>query len=67
LVGLGSTIFSLLISAYPFVDVVNPMAYAAKIVCTLVVSNLVAYCFYKARMRAGSVSPVGHLRTEPED
>ena len=55
MVGLGSTIFSLLISVYPFVDVVNPMAYAAKIGCTLVVSNLVAYCFYRARMRARGV------------
>jgi amino acid transporter len=67
LVGLGSTIFSLLISAYPFVDVVNPMAYAAKIVCTLVLSNLVAYGFYKVRMRSRGVSPVGDLQTEPED
>jgi amino acid transporter len=66
-VGLGSTMFSLLISAYPFVDVVNPMGYAAKIVCTLVVSNLVAYGFYKTRMRSKGASPVGGLRTEPED
>lgn len=54
--GLGSTVFSLLISAYPFVDVVNPMGYAAKIVCTLIVSNLVAYSFYRVRMRAGTSS-----------
>ena len=52
LVGLGSTVFSLLISAYPFVDVVNPMAYAAKIVGTLLVSNLLALCFYALRMRS---------------
>jgi hypothetical protein len=49
------------------VDVVNPMAYAAKIVCTLVLSNLVAYGFYKVRMRSRGVSPVGDLQTEPED
>jgi amino acid transporter len=66
-VGLGSTIFSLLISAYPFVDVVNPKAYAAKIVCTLVVSNLVAYGFYTARMRARGASPARDLRTGPEN
>jgi amino acid transporter len=52
LVGLGSTIFSLLISAYPFVDVVNPIGYAAKIVGTLLVSNLLALCFYALRMRS---------------
>lgn len=66
-VGLGATLFSLLISAYPFVDVVNPMAYAAKILCTLVASNLVAYCFFRARMRARGGSSVGRLQTEPED
>ena len=68
IVGLGATVFSLLISAYPFVDVVNPMAYAAKIVCTLLVSNLIAYSFYRVRMRAAGVSPLGaRLRIEPED
>jgi hypothetical protein len=36
-------------------------------VCTLLVSNLVAYSFYRARMRARSVSSVGLLGTEPED
>ncbi len=66
-VGLGSTVFSLLISAYPFVDVVNPMGYAAKIGCTLVLSNLVAYSFYKVRMRARGVSTMVDVRAEPED
>ena len=50
-VGLGATLFSLLISAYPFVSVVNPMSYAVKIVGTLLVSNLVAIMFYSIRMR----------------
>ena len=31
LIGFCATLFSLLISAYPFVDVVNPRVYAAKI------------------------------------
>ena len=53
-VGLCATVFSLLVSAYPFVDVVNPMAYAAKIVGTFVVSNLVAFTFYKLRKSAAS-------------
>jgi amino acid transporter len=66
-VGLGSTVFSLLISVYPFVDVVNPMGYAAKIGCTLVLSNLVAYGFYLVRIGARGVSTGGDLRADPED
>ena len=48
-VGFLAALFSLLISAYPFVDVRNPWAYAAKILGTVVGSNLVAVCFYLAR------------------
>jgi amino acid transporter len=48
-VGFVSTLFSLLISAYPFVDVVNPQAYAAKILGTVVLSNLTASLLYKLR------------------
>lgn len=51
-VGLGATLFSLLISAYPFVTVVNPLGYAAKIIGTLVVSNLVAFVFFTMRTRS---------------
>lgn len=50
-VGLCATLFSLLISSYPFVSVVNPRSYAVKIVGTLLVSNLVALTFYKMRTR----------------
>jgi glutamate:GABA antiporter len=49
--GLGATLFSLLISAYPFVSVVNPLSYAIKIVGTLLLSNLLAVTFYKLRTR----------------
>jgi glutamate:GABA antiporter len=49
LIGFCSTLFSLLISAYPFVDVVNPRIYAAKILSTTVFSNLVGLVFYKLR------------------
>jgi len=49
--GLGATLFSLLISAYPFVSVVNPLSYAIKIVGTLLLSNLLAATFYKLRTR----------------
>jgi glutamate:GABA antiporter len=44
-----STLFSLLISAYPFVDVVNARAYAIKIVGTVLVSNCIALGFYWTR------------------
>jgi len=46
LMGFVATLLSLLISAYPFVDVQSPMAYAVKIVGTVVVSNLIAVGFY---------------------
>jgi amino acid transporter len=51
LVGFCASLFSLLISTYPFVDVVNPLGYAAKIAGTVVVSNLAAIVFYKLRNR----------------
>ncbi|HET7349261.1 MAG TPA: APC family permease [Acidobacteriaceae bacterium] len=54
-VGLGATLFSLTISAYPFVSVVNPLSYAVKIVGTLLISNLVAVTFYKLRTRRALV------------
>jgi amino acid transporter len=66
-VGLCATVFSLLVSAYPFVDVVNPTVYATKIVGTFVVSNLVAFTFYKVRMRAAVSSLDAPLRIESEN
>jgi glutamate:GABA antiporter len=51
LIGFCATLFSLLISAYPFVDVVNARAYAAKILGTTVFSNLIAICIYKLRSK----------------
>ncbi len=49
--GFVATLYAFLISAYPFVDVVDPMAYAAKILGTVTVSNLIAVGFYFARRR----------------
>jgi amino acid transporter len=49
--GFAATCFSLLISAYPFVTVVDARAYAAKILGTILLSNVVAVCFYKLRIR----------------
>jgi amino acid transporter len=51
LAGFCASLFSLLVSVYPFVDVVNPLGYAAKIAGTVVISNAVAAVFYKLRNR----------------
>jgi amino acid transporter len=50
-VGFCSTVFCLLISVYPYVDVVNAKVYALKIAGTIAVSNLVAAALYAARGR----------------
>ncbi|QNI32437.1 APC family permease [Alloacidobacterium dinghuense] len=52
MIGFCATLFSLLISAYPFVDVVNARLYAAKILGTTICSNLIAICFYKLRRKS---------------
>jgi len=51
LAGFCASLFSLLTSVFPFVDVVNPLGYAAKIAGTVVVSNVIAVVFYKLRNR----------------
>jgi amino acid transporter len=51
LAGFCASLFSLLTSVFPFVDVVNPLGYAAKIAGTVVVSNVAAVVFYKLRNR----------------
>jgi amino acid transporter len=56
LIGFCATLFSLLISAYPFVDVVNARAYAAKILGTTLFSNLIGIFFYKLRRKASTVT-----------
>ena len=50
--GLCATLFSFLISAYPFVSVVNAPAYAAKILGTTLTSNLIALTFFHLRRRS---------------
>jgi glutamate:GABA antiporter len=54
--GFVATLFSFLISAYPFVDVVNPRAYAAKILGTTLISNIIGYTFYRTRNRRNASS-----------
>ncbi|MFC5864337.1 APC family permease [Acidicapsa dinghuensis] len=50
-VGFLATLFSLLISIFPYVKVVNPAIYAGKIIATVLVSNSAAICFYLWRKR----------------
>ena len=52
LVGFCATLFSLVISVHPIVNVANAGAYAGKILGTTVVSNLIALFFYKWRRRS---------------
>ncbi len=52
IVGFCATLFSLLISVYPFVDVVDARAYAVKIAGTTLLSNLIAVLFYNLRSKA---------------
>jgi glutamate:GABA antiporter len=51
LAGFCASLFSLLISIYPFVNVLNPLEYGAKIAGTVLVSNAVAVTFYMLRKR----------------
>jgi len=51
IVGFAATLFSLIISAYPFVDVVDARAYAAKILGTTFVSNLIGTMFFLRRRK----------------
>jgi amino acid transporter len=49
--GFLATAFTFLLTAYPFVDVVNPAAYATKILGTTAVANILGYLFYRTRNR----------------
>ena len=51
LAGFCAAFFSLLISIYPFVDVINPLEYGSKIAGTVLISNAVAIIFYVLRRR----------------
>ena len=52
-VGFLATVFSLTISTFPIVDVVNPKAYAVKLIAITLLSNLLALTYLK--MRTNSV------------
>lgn len=57
-VGFLATLFSLMISIFPYVAVVNPAIYAAKIIATVLISNGIAVTFYlwrRQRVRIQSI------------
>ena len=57
LIGFFASFFSLLISIYPFVDVINPLEYGSKIAGTVLISNAVAVVFYTWRKRWLAAKP----------
>jgi len=62
LAGFCASLFSLLISIYPFVDVLNPLDYGVKIAGTVLASNAVAVCFYLLRKRKRSAVEVSRAK-----
>jgi len=65
LAGFCASLFSLLISIYPFVDVVNPLEYGVKIGGTVLVSNLIAVTFYMLRKHKIEANKVAHADPKP--
>lgn len=55
--GFLATLFSLVISSFPYVNVVSARAYAIRILSTIVASNLIALAFYFLRLRAAAKQP----------
>lgn len=62
LAGFCASLFSLLISIYPFVNVLNPLEYGAKIAGTVLASNAVAVTLYTLRKRKLSAGKVSRER-----
>ncbi|SNT27211.1 amino acid/polyamine/organocation transporter, APC superfamily [Granulicella rosea] len=56
-IGFLATLFTFLLTAYPFVDVVNPGVYAVKILGTTVFANIVGYLFYRVRNNKDQADP----------
>lgn len=48
-VGFCATLFTCLTSAYPFVDVPNPLQFALKLIATTAVINVLGIVFYRSR------------------
>jgi hypothetical protein len=49
LLGFCAVTFSLVTSGYPFVDSLNPLGFAMKIIVTAILTNLLGYAFYRTR------------------
>ena len=54
--GLVAIVFVLLLNAYPFVDVASPGVFAAKIVGTTLLINVLGYVFFRLRRRSATAS-----------
>jgi amino acid transporter len=48
-VGIVASVAIVVLNAYPFVDVVSPGVFAAKIIGTTLIANAVGYFFYRSR------------------
>jgi amino acid transporter len=57
LCGLGfmTTLFTVLLETYPFIDDPHPMQFAVKIVGATLLTNLLGYAFYKLRSKPNTV------------
>ena len=51
-IGFCATLFTCVTSAYPFVDVSDPLHFAIKITTTIVLTNVMGYAFYRVRVLA---------------
>jgi amino acid transporter len=58
-VGFAFTVLSFLLEAYPFVEVVDARAYAAKILGTTLLTNIIGLAFYYSR-RKNAKRPIPH-------
>ena len=50
-VGFCATVFSMIISTYPIVDVANPRAFAAKLIVTTLITNTLGLVYFRLRSR----------------
>jgi amino acid transporter len=57
-VGFAFTVFCFILEAYPFVSVVNARAYAAKILGTTLLTNIIGLVFYYSRKKKSSGTEV---------
>lgn len=55
--GIATTLFSMFISAYPFLDVANPLAFALKLIGAVLLINAIGYGFYRLRNKPSSLTP----------